>query len=97
MTELMNLALGPIPAPCPEPSLLHSSLDNLEGLPPCMKYMDDIFVGYPLIDEQYLFLKDHFLPRIEWANLRFSFQKLRLFDQNVRVLEFSMRLEALFK
>ena len=83
MSELMNITLGPIPGPSPEPSLLHNDLD---GPPQLAFYMDDIFSGHIDFESQFSFLKDHFLPRIEWARLTLSFKKLRLFVDHITAL-----------
>src|SRR5215469_630394 len=81
MTELMNIAFGPIPDPYPEPSLLHT--DDPIGVPHMVFYMDDLFGGGESFEDLFPFLSYHFLPRIEWAGLRLSFKKLRLFVDEV--------------
>ena len=85
MSELMNIALGPIPEPLPEPSLLHSEGDSAQP-PPLAFYMDDLFGGYPDFETQFSFLRDHFFPRIEWAQLQLAFKKLKLFVRKVTAL-----------
>ena len=84
MTELMNVALGPIPPPRPELSLLHA--DSLSQTPDVCFFMDDIFSAHSDFNSQFLFLRDHFLPRIKWARLRLSFKKLRLFMSSITAL-----------
>lgn len=84
MTEMMNIALGPIPEPFPEPSLLHSV--DKDTLPPVAFYVDDGFVAHRTYEEQYAFLETHLLPRLLWANLRISFKKLFLFVARVQAL-----------
>ncbi len=84
MTELAYRAFGPIPAPHPEPSLLHSSSPDVP--PPLTFYMDDFFGGFQDFEEQFAFLRDHFFPRVEWARLLLSFRKLRLFASKIKAL-----------
>ena len=84
MTELVYRAFGALPPPIGEPSLLHSS--DPANLPILTFYMDDFFGGFRSFDEQYEFLREHFLPRVEWARLRLSFKKLRLFESQIRAL-----------
>ena len=62
MSELMNILLGPIPEPNPEPSILHSDTSDP---PPAIFYMDDIFGGFPSFEAQLSYLCDHFFPRTE--------------------------------
>ncbi len=84
MTELIYRAFGHLPPPHNEPSLLHSS--HHDEPPPLVFYMDDIFGGQSGFDEQYSLLREHFFPRIEWAMLRLSFKKLKLFQSTVKAL-----------
>lgn len=63
MTELVYRAFGFIPPPDPEPSLLYSA--SPEILPPLIFYMDDFFGGFRDFKDQFVFLRDHFLPRVE--------------------------------
>lgn len=48
--------------------------------------MDDVLGGFPDFESGFAFLRDHFLPRIEWAGLKLSFKKLRLFCDQVTAL-----------
>ena len=84
MTELGHRAFGPLPQPHNEPSFLHSP--SPEKLPTLVFYMDDVFGGFPSFQELYDFLRGHFLPRIEWAQLRLSFKKLQIFADKVKAL-----------
>lgn len=84
MTEGIYKAFGCILAPNPEPSLLHSS-DPQES-PPLTFYMDDFFGGFGDFEGLFVFLRDHFLPRIEWAKFRLSFKKLKLFMSSMKAL-----------
>lgn len=97
MSKLMNIALGPIPEPQAEPSLLEwidergildipVKPDVQLPLPPMAFYQDDLFGGAELFDEMLKFLKDHLFPRLEWAKLRLSFKKLKLFVADITVL-----------
>jgi len=63
MTEAVYRAFGALPPPMKEPSLLHSG--NPSTLPPLTFYMNDFFGGFQDFEEQYQFLRHHFLPRIE--------------------------------
>ena len=84
MTELIYRAFGQLPPPWNELSLLHSSHPDL---PPILSfYMDDFFGGFSSLDELYDFLKYHFFPRIEWAKLKLSFKKLKVFESMIKVL-----------
>ena len=84
MSQLSNIMLGPISTPSPEPSLLHS---DDPFLPPKIAfYQDDLLGGQRNFQEQYEFLRDHFFPRIEWANIRLSFKKLKLFMSSIKAL-----------
>lgn len=84
MTELVYRAFGFIPPPDPEPSLLHSASPEIP--PPLTFYMDDFFGGFRDFEDQFVFLRDHFLPRVEWARLLLSFKKLRLFASTIKAL-----------
>ncbi|KAG7007159.1 hypothetical protein G7Y79_00011g030570 [Physcia stellaris] len=60
-TELMNILLGAIPPPNPEPSLLH----NADGSDPNAGfYIDDIFGGFETWQQLYDFLVQQFFPRL---------------------------------
>lgn len=84
MNELSYRAFGPIPAPSPEPSLLHSPDPAIP--PPLVFYMDDFFGGFRDFEDLFIFLRDHFFPRVEWARLLLSFKKLRLFASSIKAL-----------
>lgn len=84
MTELGYRAFGALPPPHNEPSFLHSA--NHEHLPVLTFYTDDLFGGFRSFQEQYNFLRQHFLPRVEWARLRLSFKKLQLFAESIKAL-----------
>ena len=84
MTELVYRAFGALPPPIKEPFLLYSA--DPENFPVLTFYMDDFFGGFQSFDDQYEFLRDHFLPRIEWARLKLSFKKLKLFAKEICAL-----------
>ena len=84
LTEVVYKALGFIPPPSPEPSLLHSNDPSIP--PPLSTYMDDIFGGFRTFEDMFKFLRDHFFPRTEWARLKLSFKKLRLFMDRIKAL-----------
>lgn len=92
--ELMHIALGAIPALPLDlqtadsdgsfPSLLTSP--DYDGLPDCKFYIDDIGAGKETAEQMVDFLQNHFFPRILWSQLKFSFQKLQLFCDEVTML-----------
>lgn len=83
-TELMTIALGPIPKPQPEPSMM--APESPSAIPPLTFYIDDVFATHSSFDEQWVFIRDHFLPRLLWAGLRLSFKKMQLgFDEVVAI------------
>ena len=84
MIELVYRAFGALPYPYKEPSLLHSA--SPDDLPVLTFYMDDFFGGFRTFEELYDFLRQHFLPRVEWARLRLSFKKLQLFQDQIKAL-----------
>ena len=53
MSELMNIALGPIPEPYPESSLMHGEAADAASI---AFYMDDLFSGHPDFESQFVFL-----------------------------------------
>jgi len=48
--------------------------------------MNDFFGGFQNFEEQYQFLRHHFLPWIEWAKLKLSCKKLKLFERSIKAL-----------
>ena len=66
--ELMNIVLGPIPSPKPEPSLLHAKTPKDSAS--LAFYIDDNFGAFKTYHEQYIFLRDHFLARMIWSKLK---------------------------
>lgn len=48
--------------------------------------MNDLFGGFKDFEELFHFLKNHFLPRVEWAKLMLSFKKLKLFEESLVAL-----------
>lgn len=84
MTELGYRAFGALPPPHNEPSFLHSA--SHEHLPVLTFYTDDLFGGFRNFQEQYDFLRQHFLPRVEWPRLRLSFKKLQQFAESIKAL-----------
>ena len=49
-------------------------------------YINDIFDEFRDFDEMFNFLRDHFFSRIEWAHLKLSFKKLKLFMNRIKAL-----------
>jgi hypothetical protein len=90
LNELVYRAFGALPPPHREPSLLHSN--SPEELPVTTFYMNDFFDGFRSFEEQYDFLMQHFLPRIEWALLQLSFKKLKLFAKEIKALGVTHRV-----
>ena len=84
MIELSYRTFGPVPATKPEPSLLHSSDPTIP--PPLVFYTDDFFGSVWDFRDIFAFLRDHFLPRVEWARPLVSFRELRLFACSIKTL-----------
>ncbi|OTB02034.1 hypothetical protein M426DRAFT_13876 [Hypoxylon sp. CI-4A] len=59
LTELMHIALGAIPSPNSEPSLLSSPDEN--SIPSSTFYIDDIFDTHDSVESQWGWLFDHLL------------------------------------
>ena len=49
-------------------------------------YMNDFFEKFKNFENQFRFLRDHFLSRIEWTRLKLSFRKLKLFINQIKTL-----------
>lgn len=80
---LKMTAMGPIPAPNPEPALDDISEDiGFEA------YMDDDLGGATTVDILADFLFDHYLPRLAWAKLTLNPEKCRFFSTRLDVLGF---------
>ncbi|KAI0995068.1 hypothetical protein K3495_g13114 [Podosphaera aphanis] len=67
-----------------EPSLLRAQAETEAAK--VRFYVDDIFAGCNSVPDAYVTLRDHLLPRLDWANLRLSFKKLKLFSTNITAL-----------
>ena len=53
-----------------------------ETFAPTTFYMDDVFVIHVSFHDQWLFIRDHLLPRLSWARLRLTFKKVCIgFDE----------------
>ncbi|PKK41099.1 hypothetical protein CI102_14560 [Trichoderma harzianum] len=76
MTEAMRVALGPIPEPRAEPSLLAPMAEG--SVTPLESYMDDIFGKFESMEAQWHFVKNHLLPRLLWSLLKLSFRKVAI-------------------
>lgn len=48
--------------------------------------MDDVFSGFPDFQSQFDFLRNHFLPRVDWTRARLAFKKLKLFEEKIVAL-----------
>jgi hypothetical protein len=72
-------------------SLLQDSfIDNLSSI---IFYQDDILEKHKSFENQFFFLKDHFLSRIKWFKLKLSFKKLYLFQKIVKALKITHIVE----
>lgn len=76
MTEAMQVALGPIPGPKAEPSLLAPMAEG--GITPLESYIDDIFGKFESMEALWHFVKNHLLPRLLWSLLKLSFKKVAI-------------------
>jgi hypothetical protein len=68
-----------------ESSLLQNAIVNDSSL--VTFYQDDILEKHRSFENQFAFLRDHFLSRIEWSRLRLTFKKLYFFQKTVKALE----------
>lgn len=82
MSELMCQVLGPIPEN--KPSLLQKPESDIPA--PLTYYQNNILGGQEDYYASFVFLKNHFFLRIEWARLWLSFKKLFLFQESVKAL-----------
>lgn len=85
MMKAVYRAFEALPSSIKKSSLLHSEDPCI--LSPLIFYINDFFEGFRNFEEQYQFLRHHFLPRIEWAKLKLFFKKLKLFDESIKALE----------
>jgi hypothetical protein len=99
MNELMLIAFGDIPplesGLGAEPSLLAPSSEH--SRPPIKFYFDDILSGHLDQFKAFEFLRDHFLPRVDWSMLKLSFKKLRLFQSEVTALGVTHQIHGIIK
>ena len=63
LTEVIYKVLDFISSSNSEPSLLHSSDSSIS--PSLSTYMNDIFEGFRTFKDMFVFLRNHFFPRIE--------------------------------
>ncbi|PPJ53210.1 hypothetical protein CBER1_11916 [Cercospora berteroae] len=77
MNELGNIAFGPLKGNPPEPSFLHNT-QGPENPPDMTFYIDDMFCGHSSWGKQWAFIRDHLLPRLRWAKLKLSFDKVKI-------------------
>jgi hypothetical protein len=73
----VSLAFGPIPEPDPEPSLIG---DNFR------MFQDDGAGGFRTKEDLYVFLRDHFFPRVKWSRLTLHWGKTSLFVSSMKHL-----------
>ena len=85
MTELIYRAFEVLSFSIKKLFLLHSIDLNHQSM--FTFYINDFFEDFKNFDEQYEFLRTHFLFWVEWAKLRLSFKKLKLFQTKIRVLD----------
>ncbi len=84
-SELMNIIFRPIPSAQTELSLLHGRTAN--DTASLMFYMDNIFRVFRTYQEQYIFLRDPFFPRIVWFRLKLILSKLKIGMTKIFALE----------
>lgn len=75
MNELGNIALGEIPPPQPERSLIAPERDRLQDM---TFYQDDMYAAHSSWRQHMAFLVEDFFPRMLWAMLRLSFSKMMI-------------------
>ena len=63
--ELMSIALKFILISSSESSLLHTNIKNSDDFSQCMIYIDNIFEEFQFFENQYNFLRDHFLSHMK--------------------------------
>jgi hypothetical protein len=68
-----------------ESSLLQNSIMNDSFL--MTFYQDDILEEHRSFENQFAFLRNHFLSKIKWFKLRLTFKKLYLFQKTIKVLK----------
>jgi hypothetical protein len=84
MSELMIRTLSKLFFEEIKSSLLQNSfMNNFSSM---IFYQNDILDEHKLFQNQFTFLKNHFLSRIEWSKLKLSFKKLYLFQSTIKVL-----------
>lgn len=83
-TKLINITLGEIPEPNQEQLLLTEVKELEKGVQP---YTDNLFICHKSFESRLKYLKTRLLLRLDWANLRLAFKKLRLFTNEMVVLE----------
>ena len=91
----MNIILGLIPFSKPEPSLLHAKIPKNSAL--LSFHIDDIFRAFKTYQEQYIFLHDHFFPRMVWCKLKLAFSKLKTGMTKIFVLGEEYEIEGKIK
>ena len=80
-----------------ELSLLHTDIENSDDLSQCMIYIDNIFEKFQFFEDQYNFLKNHFLSHMKWARLCLFFWKLWLCVKTVKTLDIIHEIRKVFK
>ena len=73
--ELMNIIFRPISLPQPELLLLNRKTTKNSA---CFTfYMDDIFETFKTLQKQYIFLHDHYFPRMVLSRLKLMLPRLK--------------------
>jgi hypothetical protein len=84
ISKIMRIALGPIPKPLPEPSLI--SPETPKSLIAATEYVDDVFTTHKSVEAQLKWIENHFLPRILWSRLKLSFKKVSIRCEEITAL-----------
>ena len=63
--KLMSITLKFILTSSSESSLLHIDIENSNDFSQCMMYIDNIFEEFQFFENQYNFLRDHFLSHMK--------------------------------
>jgi len=93
----MSITLRSILTSSSESSLLHTDIKNSDDFSQCMIYIDNIFEKFQFFEDQYNFLRDHFLSCMKWARLHLFFWKLQLCVKTVKILDITHEVRKVLK
>ena len=74
--KLIKIVLGLILSSQSELSLIYRK--TAKDTTSLAFYIDNIFETFKTYQEQYIFLRNHFFPRIVWSKLKLAFSKLKI-------------------